>query len=50
MVSFKKNVQLNCKRLNQMMTTNGDAKFKLVNSLDPFSEGDNFRFVFFPLL
>lgn len=45
MASFKK-ITIKLKEMYQMITLGGDAELELVDSLDPFSEGVNFRFVF----
>lgn len=44
MASFKK-ITIKLKEMYQMITLGGDAELELVDSLDPFSEGVNFRFV-----
>lgn len=44
MASFK-NITIKLKEMYQMITLGGDAELELVDSLDPFSEGVNFRFV-----
>lgn len=46
MASFKK-ITIKLKEMYQMITLGGDAELELVDSLDPFSEGVNFRFVSF---
>lgn len=38
-------VSLKVKELYQMITLGGDAELELVDSLDPFSEGIEFRYV-----
>lgn len=45
MASFRK-ITIKLKEMYQMITLGGDAELELVDSLDPFSEGVNFRFVF----
>lgn len=44
MASFRK-ITIKLKEMYQMITFGGDAELELVDSLDPFSEGVNFRFV-----
>lgn len=44
MASFKK-ITIKLKEMYQMITLGGDAELELVDSLDPFSEGVNFRFI-----
>jgi len=44
MASFRK-ITIKLKEMYQMITLGGDAELELVDSLDPFSEGVNFRFV-----
>lgn len=44
MASFRK-ITIKLKEMYQMITLGGDAELELVDSLDPFSEGINFRFV-----
>jgi len=43
MASFRK-ITIKLKEMYQMITLGGDAELELVDSLDPFSEGVNFRF------
>lgn len=45
MASFRK-ITIKLKEMYQMITLGGDAELELVDSLDPFSEGINFRFVY----
>lgn len=45
MASFRK-ITIKLKEMYQMITLGGDAELELVDTLDPFSEGINFRFVF----
>lgn len=49
MISFKK-ITIKLKEMYQMITLGGDAELELVDSLDPFSEGVNFRFVNFSVV
>lgn len=44
MDSFKK-ITIKLKEIYQLITLGGDAELELVDTLDPFSEGVNFRFV-----
>lgn len=44
MASFRK-ITIKLKEMYQMITLGGDAELELCDSLDPFSEGVNFRFV-----
>lgn len=46
MASFRK-ITIKLKEMYQMITLGGDAELELVDSLDPFSEGVNFRYVYY---
>lgn len=49
MVSFKR-ISISLKETYQMITFGGDAELELCDSLDPFSKGVNFRFVYYVIV